>query len=235
MYHEHRGRYGYRRITAILNKEYNIKIHKNTVLKIMRKLKISSPIRIIKYHSYKGEVGRKFDNLLKRNFKTNQPRKKMVTDVTQINICNTKLYLSPLIDLYNGEILGYNISKSPNMKQIFDMLEMAFKDCSDCKGAILHSDQGWQYQQKGYSNYLKDKNIKGSMSRKGNCIDNACAESFFAVLKTELIYKEEFKSVEECISKIEEYICYYNNIRIKEKLGWKSPIDYRKRFQNNVA
>lgn len=197
----------------------------------MNEVGVTCRVRVIKYHSYKGEVGKINPNLLERDFNATKPREKMATDVTQMNIFGTKLYFSPLIDLYNGEVIGYDISKSPNMMQIKNMLDMAFKDIKDCNGAILHTDQGWQYQQKKYQNYLKEKNIRGSMSRKGNCLDNAKAESFFAIFKTELIYAEDFRSVKDCINKIHEYIKYYNNERIKESLEYLTPVKYRNKYE----
>lgn len=138
-----------------------------------------------------------------------------------------KLYLSPIIDLYNGEVISYNLSRHPNLAQTTDMLEKAFAKISDNTNLILHSDQGWQYQHKRYQKMLADKGIRQSMSRKGNCLDNACAENFFGLLKTELLYLQEFMSVEHFISELTEYIEWYNNKRIKLKLDGLSPVDYR--------
>ena len=164
---------------------------------------------------------------MERDFKASSPNQKWVTDVTQINIKQTKLYLSPLLDLFNGEVISYNISTTPNLEQIHDMLDKAFAKVSHLKGLIIHTDQGWQYQHYGYCRKLQSHDIIQSMSRKGNCLDNAVAENFFGIMKSELLYAENFDSPEEFIKALEEYIDYYNNKRIKIKLNGMSPVQYR--------
>ena len=186
-------------------------------------------VRMHKYNSYKGGVGKIAPNLLERNFKADKPNQKWVTDVTEFALFGIKLYLSPIIDLYNGEVVSYNLSRHPNLVQTTDMLEKAFAKIPDNTNLILHSDQGWQYQHKHYQKMLVDKGIRQSMSRKGNCLDNACAENFFSLLKTELLYLQDFTSVEHFISELTEYIEWYNNKRIKLKLDGLSPVDYRLR------
>ena len=176
---------------------------------------------------YYEEIGMKDMNLLERDFKADQPNQKWVTDVTEFALFGIKLYLSPIIDLYNGEVISYNLSRHPNLNQVTDMLEKAFSKIPDNTNLILHSDQGWQYQHKHYQKMLKEKGIRQSMSRKGNCLDNACAENFFGLLKTELLYLQEFHSVEHFIQELHEYIEWYNNKRIKLKLNGLSPIDFR--------
>ena len=176
---------------------------------------------------YYEEIGMKDMNLLERDFKADQPNQKWVTDVTEFALFGIKLYLSPIIDLYNGEVISYNLSRHPNLNQVTDMLEKAFSKIPDNTNLILHSDQGWQYQHKHYQKMLKEKGVKQSMSRKGNCLDNACAENFFSLLKTELLYLQEFHSVEHFIEELHEYIEWYNNKRIKLKLNGLSPIDFR--------
>ena len=176
---------------------------------------------------YYEEIGMKDMNLLERDFKADQPNQKWVTDVTEFALFGIKLYLSPIIDLYNGEVISYNLSRHPNLNQVTDMLEKAFSKIPDNTNLILHSDQGWQYQHKHYQKMLKEKGIRQSMSRKGNCLDNACAENFFGLLKTELLYLQEFHSVEHFIEELHEYIEWYNNKRIKLKLNGLSPIDFR--------
>ena len=138
-----------------------------------------------------------------------------------------KVYLSPILDMYNGEIISYNISLRPTFHQTMDMLDKAFAKIPDNTGLILHSDQGWQYQMKRYQLRLKEKGIIQSMSRKGNCLDNSVMENFFGLLKTEMYYKHSFNSVEHLITEIENYIDYYNNKRIKCKLKGLSPVQYR--------
>ena len=160
-------------------------------------------------------------------FKAEAPNRKWATDVTQIKIGSVKLYLSPILDMFNGEIISYNISRSPNMEQVYDMLDKAFAKFDRLEGLILHSDQGWQYQHLGYRKRLAEHHIIQSMSRKGNCLDNAMAENFFGIMKSELLYAEVFESPETFIRALEEYIEYYNNKRIKSRLKGKSPVQYR--------
>ena len=230
IFNENKGRYGYRRITLKLkNRGFNIN-HK-TVSKFMNILGIKSiqrPKR--RYNSYQGSIGKIANNLLKRDFKADKPNQKWVTDVTEFKVHDRKLYLSPIIDLFNGEIISYNLSKHPTFQQITDMLEKAFIKIKNNTNLILHSDQGWQYQMKIYQKMLKEKGIKQSMSRKGNCLDNSCAENFSGILKSELFYpkEKEYKNIEELEKDIKEYIEYYNNSRIKSKLKGMSPIQYRK-------
>ena len=154
IFHDHKGRYGYRRITAEMRNN-DINLNHKTVQRLMVQMGLKSQIRKVRYRSYKGEVGRIAPNIINRDFVASAPNRKWATDVTQINIGSEKLYLSPILDMFNGEIISYNISKSPNLEQIYDMLDKAFArfDCLD--GLILHSDQGWQYQHYGYRTRLK--------------------------------------------------------------------------------
>ena len=226
IFHENKGRYGYRRITMELhNRGYSIN-HK-TVLKLMQQCCLKCEIRKRKYRSYKGEVGKVAPNKLNREFFAEKPYQKWVTDVTEFSVQNKKIYLSPILDLYNGEIISYNLSLHPTFHQTMDMLDKAFAKIPDNTGLILHSDQGWQYQMKHYQARLKEKGIVQSMSRKGNCLDNSVMENFFGLLKTEMFYKHNFVSAEHLMKEIEEYIEYYNNKRIKCKLKGLSPVQYR--------
>lgn len=194
----------------------------------MRIMGLRSMIRIKKYKSYKGNVGKIAPNILKRDFKAEKPNQKWVTDITEFALCGQKIYLSPIIDLYNGEIISYNISDRPVFAQVKDMLDKAFAKIPDNTNLILHSDQGWQYQMKSYQNMLKEKGIIQSMSRKGNCLDNAMAENFFSQLKAEFLYIQEFESIEQFKAGLIEYIEYYNTKRIKTNLK-TSPVAYRLR------
>jgi len=183
-----------------------------------------------KYHSYKGTVGKVADNLLKREFYADNPYEKLTTDVTQFKICDEKVYLSPVMDLYNREIIAYNISTSPNLEQVRDMLNGLFEKLPKTARPIFHSDQGWQYQHPEYQRLLEEHNIIQSMSRKGNCMDNGAMENFFGRLKVEMYYGEKFESVNAFIKALEEYIYYYNNERIISKLKM-SPVKYRTQYQ----
>ena len=226
IFNEHKGRYGYRRITSELRNRDTILNHK-TVQRLMIQMGLKSQIRKVRYRSYKGEVGRIAPNVINRDFVAHAPNRKWATDVTQINIGSEKLYLSPILDMFNGEIISYNISKSPNLEQVYDMLDKAFARFDSLDGLILHSDQGWQYQPYGYRKRLEEHGIIQSMSRKGNCLDNAMAENFFGIMKSELLYAENFESSEAFMKALDEYIDYYNNKRIKSRLKGKSPVKYR--------
>lgn len=226
IFNANKGRYGYRRITQVL-KEKGYTINHKTVLKLMNSLNLKGKQRKNdKYHSYKGEIGKIADNLLKRNFYAEKPFEKLTTDVTQFKVCNEKVYLSPVMDLYNREIVSYSISLSPNLQQVRDMLNGLFAKLPDDATPIFHSDQGWQYQHAEYQRLLSEHNIKQSMSRKGNCMDNGAMENFFGRLKVEMFYGEHFETVDEFINFLKEYIHYYNNERIVSKLKM-SPVKYR--------
>ena len=234
IYHSNKGRYGYRRITfELYNRGY--KLNRKTVYKFMKELKIQSFVKVKKYRSYKGNFGLIAKNLLNRDFKANKPNQKWVTDVTQFNILDRKMYLSPIIDLYNGEVISYNLSERPYFHQIEDMLDKAFERIPNNTNIILHSDQGWQYQMERYQNRLKEKGIRQSMSRKGNCLDNACAENFFSILKSEFFYNQEFSSISQFKNELDKYIYYYNNDRIKLRLQGRSPVQYREYFYPKIA
>ena len=226
IFHEHRGRYGYRRITAEMRNR-NYVINHKTVQRLMADMGLKCKIRKVRYRSYKGNVGRVAPNIIERDFVATAPNRKWATDVTQINIGASKLYLSPILDMYNGEIISYNISTSPNLEQVYDMLDKAFGRFGCLDGLILHSDQGWQYQHFGYRKKLEERHIIQSMSRKGNCLDNSMMENFFGIMKSELLYAEKFESSEVFIKALEDYIDYYNNKRIKSRLKGKSPVQYR--------
>ena len=235
IYDEHKGNYGYRRITLELRNQGFLVNHKK-VQRLMKRLNLTARIRRKrKYSSYKGEVGKKADNLIQRQFEASKPYEKCYTDVTEFAIpaSSQKLYLSPVLDGYNSEIIAYQLSTSPNLEQIKTMLAKAFPD-EHYDNTILHSDQGWQYQHQFYHEFLNQKGIRPSMSRKGNSPDNGMMESFFGILKSEMFYgfEKTFKSLDELKRAIINYIDYYNNKRIKVKLKGLSPVQYRtKSFQ----
>ena len=233
IFNANKGRYGYRRILMVLrNNGYSIN-HK-TVLKLMKSLGLKGKQRKNdKYHSYKGEVGKIADNLLKREFYAEKPYEKLTTDVTQFKVCDDKVYLSPVMDLFNREIVSYSISLSPNLEQVREMLNVLFEKLPDDAKPIFHSDQGWQYQHAEYQRLLSEHNITQSMSRKGNCMDNGAMENFFGRLKVEMFYGEKFESVNAFIDELKRYIDYYNNERISMKLKGMSPVQYRTHSQES--
>ncbi|MFS9371832.1 IS3 family transposase [Streptococcus infantis] len=227
---EHRGNYGYRRMTLELRNRGYMVNHKR-VQRLMNVLGLSARIRRKrKYSSYQGEIGKKADNLIQRQFEATKPMEKCYTDVTEFAIpaSSQKLYLSPVLDGFNSEIIAYNLSTSPNLDQVEAMLNQAFSE-DHYTNTILHSDQGWQYQHQYYHHFLEGKGIQPSMSRKGNSSDNGMMESFFGILKSEMFYGYEktFHSLEQLEQAIVDYIDYYNNKRIKVKLKGLSPVQYR--------
>ena len=227
---EHKGNYGYRRIHLELrNRSYLV--NQKRVQRLMKVLNLQAKMRQKrKYSSHKGDVGKKADNLIQRQFEGSKTMEKCYTDVTEFAIPASiqNLYLSPVLDGFNSEIIAYNLSTSPNLEQVRTMLEQAFTE-KHYENTILHSDQGWQYQHDSYHRFLESKGIQASMSRKGNSPDNGMMESFFGILKSEMFYgyEKSFQSLKQLEQAIVDYIDYYNNKRIKVKLKGLSPVQYR--------
>ena len=242
IYTDNHKRYGYRRITLQLKNEGWAVNHK-TVKRLMSKLKLYGITPRTKYKSYKGDFNGTVDNKLLykrvdtkkhrteyiRDFSTSDVNEKWTTDVSEFHIAAGKLYLSPILDMHNREIVSYNISRSPGYMQIADMLNKAFNKYDDLSNLIFHSDQGWQYQMYHYRKALKERGITQSMSRKGNCLDNSPMENFFGKMKNEMFYghEYEFKTLEQLQKAMEEYIEYYNNERIQVKLKGLTPCQAR--------
>lgn len=226
IFHDNRGRYGYRRICLEL-KNREIVLNHKTVLKLMNIIGLKCKVRMKKYRSYKGDVGRIAPNIFQRDFKADKPNQKWVTDVTEFSLFGKKCYLSPIMDLYNREIISYNVTDRPTLDLVINMIDTAFKKIPDNIKLTIHSDQGWHYQHKNYRYKLKEKGTIQSMSRKGNCLDNAVIENFFGLLKSELLYLQKFNSMEHFKKELNDYIYYYNNSRIKTSLNGKSPVGYR--------
>lgn len=237
--HKGNENYGYRRMTGELRNQ-GIHVNKKKVQRIMKKLniKVTAFTRKSRKHStYRGTVGEVAPNRINRHFYTNVPHQKITTDTTEFkyyemdskgNLIMHKLYLDPFMDMFNGEILCFRIGKRPSSKSILEAQNEAIKITSDCPWRrTFHSDQGWAYQMKAYVNNLKKERIFQSMSRKGNCHDNAVMENFFGLMRQEMYHRVTYHSYEDLKTAIEQYIKYYNEQRIKEKLGWKSPVQYR--------
>ena len=233
IYHRHRGRYGYRRIKCELSRKGRL-LNGKTVPRTMGMCGLKSRIRPKKFRSYKGEIGRIVPNLLGRDFNTEAPNRKWVTDITQFTLLGQRCYLSTVMDLFNQEIVAYTISASSSLKLVTTMLKKAFSTVKDLKGLMLHSDQGWHYQHANYRRMLSARGIVQSMSRKGNCLDNAVMENFFGHLKSELLYLHEFCSWEDFIRELKRYISYYNNERIKLRFNGLSPVEYRNKYYNEL-
>lgn len=226
IYDEHEGRYGYRRIRDELANRGQ-KVNHKKVQRIMKELGLKCLVRMKKYKSYKGTVGKIAPNILNREFTAEKPNQKWVTDITEFKLFGEKLYLSPVLDVFNGEIITYTIGSRPTYSLVADMLEKAFERLSEGDELLMHSDQGWHYQMKQYREALQERGITQSMSRKGNCYDNSVMENFFGIMKSEFLYLKEFESVEHFKLELKKYIEYYNNKRIKAKLKGMSPVQYR--------
>lgn len=244
IFYTHKERYGYRRIhLELLNKGY--KVSHGKVKRLMSRMGLYglNPVPKQRYNSYQGDLNGTCKNLLlnksknihtnktyfNRNFKTTSVNQKWTTDVSEFKIAVGKLYLSPILDMYSREIVGYDISDNPNLLQVYRMLDMAFASFENLKGLIFHSDQGWQYQHFSYQNKLKEKGIIQSMSRKGNCWDNSPMENFFGKMKNEMFYgfEDTFKSLEALKQAMINYINYHNNLRITTKGKGLTPVQIR--------
>ena len=197
------------------------------VLRLMQEEGLKSIVRRKKYKSYRGEEGRICSNILKRDFTAIEPNKKWATDVTEFNIGGKKRYLSAVLDMYNREIVSYEVAGNAEYNLVGKMLTRALKRVKKEDGLLLHSDQGWQYQQKKYQKKLERKKITQSMSRKGNCLDNAMIENFFGHVKEEMFNNEKYQDVKDFDRELKRYMKYYNNERIQEKLNGLSPVEYR--------
>ncbi len=230
----HKGRYGYRRITAALCR-LGQRVNHKTVQRLMGQMGLRSLVRPKKYRSYKGAAGRVAPDLLKRQFAAEALNQKWVTDITEFNVAGEKLYLSPVMDLFNGEIIAFETARRPVFKLVEGMLTKALDTLASGEKPILHSDQGWHYQMATYQSQLQKRNIVQSMSRKGNCLDNAAMESFFATLKSEFFHLNQFDSRQSLQDGIKDYIHYYNHDRIKMKLKGLSPVQYRTQPLNQPA
>ncbi len=244
IFNESHKRYGYRRVTLVLNKNRIKKVNHKKVKRIMKELGLFAiQGKNGKYHSYKGDNGEFKENLLlekvvdeekhkttyQRHFETEKPNEKWVTDVSEFKHPDGKLYLSPVLDLHDHSIIAYDISTSPNFDQTKRMIDKAFESNPNLEGLIFHSDQGWQYQMKQYKQWLDEKGIRQSFSRKGNCMDNSVMENFFGIVKNEMFYghEDEFETLDDLRKAIEEYIEWYNFKRISIKRNGMSPFEYR--------
>ncbi|EFE7697012.1 IS3 family transposase [Escherichia coli] len=230
IFHEHRGCYGYRRIHCELQKR-GLKFSGKTVRKLMQQLGLKSPVRLKKYRSYRGNMGLAAENILQRQFKAEAPCEKWVTDITEFRAGGQKLYLSPILDLFNGEIVAWETACRPTEELVKRMLNKGLESLAEGEKPLLHSDQGWHYRIKSYQSALADRGLVQSMSRKGNCLDNAVMENFFGHLKEEIYYRRDYRSVEELENAVNEYITYWNQKRIKLSLGGLSPVEYRTEYQ----
>ena len=224
---ENKQTYGYRRV-QIWRERQGLYRNPKTVLRVMHKYNLLSVVRRKKY-KYVSEHLHKYPNVLNREFFAYRPNQKWVTDITEFKLFGEKLYVSPVLDLYNGEIITYTIGSRPTYSLVSEMLEKALERLPENHQLLMHSDQGWHYQMRQYVRTLESRAIVQSMSRKGNCYDNAVIENFFGIMKSEFLYIKEFENVEHFKIELEKYIDYYNTKRIKAKLKM-SPVQYRTHF-----
>lgn len=232
LFSQSKGLYGYRRICLALRKE-GIHLNHKTVRRLMSELQLKGLRKQRKYRSYRGEVGHIAENKVNQVFEAEKPNQIWLTDVSEFKVNGNKLYISAFLDVFNREIVGYEITSNPN----FNLIEKSFKKASKHlkktveSQHVVHSDQGWLYQIPRFQQLLSPLNMIQSMSRKGNCYDNALMESFFGLLKNECIYREKFKSIEHAKRVISKYIRFYNHYRIKGKLNGMSPIEFKLHYQ----
>ena len=233
IYEQNKGRYGCRRVWQTL-RVAGLVINKKTVARLMHMMSLAGITPKRHYRSYKGEVGRIAANVLNRDFTATRPCQKLTTDISQFVINGVKLYLSPVLDMWNGEVISYTVSHSPNMALVMKMLKKTFRRIEPAENALMHSDQGWHYQHAQYQLALREHGITQSMSRKGNCLDNSMMENFFGLLKNEFYYANHFTDEQTFLKGLAEYIRYYNNDRIKLRLSM-SPVRYRQLYANNMS
>lgn len=247
IYDKNKKRYGYRRIILAIDTYTltTLNVGRDRIRKVLKAnglLGVQGRNR--KFRTYKGDNGVHKENLLLnkeitdgkenlvRNFKTTKTNEKWTTDVSEFKIPSGKLYLSPVLDMFDASIISYDISIKANLDQIKRMLKEAFTKYKNLDGLIFHSDQGWQYQHKYYMNELSSRNIKQSFSRKGNCLDNSPMENFFGIMKNEMFYghENEFETLDDLKEAMEKYILYYNTERINVKRKGLTPLEYRQKF-----
>lgn len=221
--------YGHRKVKAILSRKHEIKVNRKTVQKIMQKHHIQCQVKKKRQKYINGESHIVVPNILNRDFKATRPNEKWVTDITYLPYGSTMLYLSTIMDLYNNEIIAYKISTKQDLPLVMDTLKKAVELCKPV-GVMLHSDQGAVYTSYTFQNAAKEKGIITSMSRKGNCHDNAVIESFHSSLKSEGFNTQTRASISnsKVVQIVNQYIYRYNHIRIQAKLNYLSPLDYRR-------
>ena len=228
VYDEHKGRYGYRRITAALCGSLGESVNHKCVQRLMQKMGLRALIRAKKCTRYVlGVSDLHIPNVLKRDFFAKAPNEKWATDITEFNVNGQKLYLSACMDLYNGEIIAHSMARRPVFDPVASTLDVALSRSKDTTGLTVHSDQGWHYKMQPYRAMLAHRGVTQSMSRKGNCFDNAVIESFFGTLKAEYFHLATLDGLHDLEAGVNDHIHYYNHKRIKLSLKGLSPVEYR--------
>lgn len=231
VYKRYEGKYGYRQIQLFLWQDHGVWMNHKKVLRLMQELGLQASIRKKRQFNmvYKA-AERVAENLLKRNFTAERPNQKWVTDITQYRVGERWLYLSAVKDLFNNEIVAYQLSERNDNELVLQTFAKAFAKQKDVTGLVVHSDQGFQYTSHAYHDMLPKVSAQISMSRRGNCLDNASMESFFSHLKTEGLYPYDIRNLAEAQSRIEKYIRFYNRRRPQRKLNKLTPVEYRRQF-----
>ena len=236
IYDAHDGTWGYRQIQMEIFRKYKVTVNHKRVLRLMRLMGLKAIIRRKRYcqSTYQKAVsdGRVAENILNRDFSADAPNEKWVTDVTQVKVGEQKLYVSAIKDLYNNEIVSYHMSLNNDNELVLETFRKAFEIRKDVTGLIVHSDQGSQYTSHDYHNMLPQVGAQISMSRRGNCLDNASIESFFSFLKTEGLYPYDIPTLDEAQRRIIQYFKFYNEDRPQRKLKKLTPVEYRRQFSS---
>lgn len=216
-YERSRKSAGYRQITLQLRKHYGLVVNHKAVYRIMKKLGIQSVSRRKRPYIHYSDAIHRYANTLNREFKADRPNQKWVTDITYIHTKQGVLYLSVIKDLYDGFIVGYRMGTEQSVKLVSMTIQEALKKEKVAHGLVLHSDQGFQYTSHAYFRLTQDYDITPSMSRRGNCLDNACIENFFGMLKTEWLRRQNFITFDEAQEAVDLYMHYYNYERCQLK------------------
>lgn len=201
---------GYRQITLQILKHYGVRVNQKKVYRIMKKLGIQSVARRPRPYTHYSQAIHRYENVLNRDFKTERPNQKWVTDITYIHTKQGVLYLSAIKDLYDAYIVGYRLATEQSVNLVTMTIKDALQREKAAGGLALHSDQGFQYTSHAYFRLTQEYDITPSMSRRGNCLDNACMENFFGMLKSEWLQRRKFATVDEAREAVEQYIRYYN-------------------------
>ena len=227
--------YGYRRVKAVLANKHGIHISGKTLLRLLREEGRTCQVRKRKpYRSFLGDHAPTAPNLLNRDFTASRPNQKWATDVTEFYVAGQKQYLSPVIDLFNREVIAYELASTPAMPLVKSMIDKAITKRVPGTQLVIHSDQGWQYRHRAYQNTVSEAGMTQSMSRKGNCLDNAVAENFFGHFKEEFLRQHEFATVGQFKKELEHYVHWFNHERIQLKLKGLSPVQYRTQSLANL-
>lgn len=228
-YNKARGIYGYRRIRTLLRRKHQMNINHKRVYRLMKQADLKATIRRKRVYIKSQKGATVLPNILDRNFIAKGLNEKWVTDMTYLIFNGHRMYMTVILDLFNNEIISYKLSSLYSLEFAIDIVKDASKG-KNINGTILHSDQGHLYTEPKYIDAIKEMGIVQSMSRKGNCFDNAAVESFFGHLKSELIYNNKILSKEQMISEIDNYIRFYNYERYQSKLNEMTPIEYKSHF-----